>query len=225
MVKIISIEGNIGSGKSTILHMLKSYSKQNYIFVQEPVEEWNNIRDKEGETILSHFYRDNKQYSFQFQMMAYISRLNLLRKIIKENPNAVIITERCLYTDKFVFAKLLYDNNNMTDIEYTIYNKWFNAFTDDVPINGIIYIHTNPNTCEKRIVHRNRIGETIPLEYLTTCHEYHDKWLNETTTPIIKYDGNICIDETNNLQIISNIEDSIKQLVQDSTIVQESFET
>ena len=105
MVKIISIEGNIGSGKSTILHMLKSYSKQNYIFVQEPVEEWNNIRDKEGETILSHFYRDNKQYSFQFQMMAYISRLNLLRKIIKENPNAVIITERCLYTDKFVFAK------------------------------------------------------------------------------------------------------------------------
>ena len=223
MVKIVSIEGNIGSGKSTILSYLKQYSKKQYIYLQEPVNEWSSICDKKGETILSHFYRDSKTYSFQFQMMAYISRLNLLRNVIKENPNAVIITERCLYTDKFVFAKMLYDKENMTDIEYTIYNKWFTSFIDDIETTGIIYIKTNPETCYERIIKRNRNGETIPLEYLDNCHDYHEKWLNNTDTPIITYDGNVVIDETSILDLVSKIDLSITELMLNSSIVEEVF--
>ena len=213
MAKIISIEGNIGSGKSTIVSYLKQYSKKQYIFLQEPVEEWSSVCDKQGETILSHFYRDNKRYSFQFQMMAYISRLDLLRKTIKENPNAIIITERCLYTDKHVFAKMLYDKSNMTDIEYTIYNKWFTSFLDEVTISGIIYIKTTPETCNNRIKHRNREGETIPLEYLSSCHDYHENWLKTTTIPILTYDGNVNMDDTTIIDIFYKIDDKIMGLL------------
>ena len=62
---IISIEGNIGSGKSTLLKNLKTYnaagvSDNKFIFVQEPVEEWNNIKDKSGESIIQKFYANQK---------------------------------------------------------------------------------------------------------------------------------------------------------------------
>ena len=222
MVKIISIEGNIGSGKSTLVSYLKQFSKKKYIFLQEPVDEWSSICDKDGESILSHFYRDSKTYSFQFQMMAYISRLNLLRNVIKENPNAVIITERCLYTDKFVFAKMLYDKGDMTDIEYTIYNTWFSSFIDDIEPSGIICIKTNPEKSYERIVKRNRTGENIPLEYLQNCHDYHENWLNNTATSLIKYDGNVEMDDNNILEIVSNIENSITDLLLNKPIVQEA---
>ena len=64
MSKIISVEGNIGSGKSTIVDILKKYFKNNsnIIFLQEPVDEWSEIKDKNGQTILSKFYENQKKY-------------------------------------------------------------------------------------------------------------------------------------------------------------------
>ena len=55
---IVSIEGNIGSGKSTLLKELKKCSDLNnkFVFVQEPVDEWNNIKDSSGESIIQKFY-------------------------------------------------------------------------------------------------------------------------------------------------------------------------
>ena len=84
MVKIFSLEGNIGSGKSTLIRLMMQ-TKAQFIYMLEPVDEWNNIVDKTGENILTKFYRDQKKYSFSFQMMAYISRLHLLREAIKSN--------------------------------------------------------------------------------------------------------------------------------------------
>ena len=71
---IISIEGNIGTGKSTLVQMLKDTYKNNnnVVFLQEPVDMWNTIKDSNGETILSKFYGNQEKYAFSFQMMAYI---------------------------------------------------------------------------------------------------------------------------------------------------------
>ena len=71
---IISIEGNIGSGKSTLLEelRLKYKDNSNIIFLKEPVEEWETIKDEKGITMLENFYADQAKYSFAFQMMAYI---------------------------------------------------------------------------------------------------------------------------------------------------------
>ena len=81
LTTILSIEGNIGSGKSTIIDYLKKkYNKDNInneiVFLPEPVDEWETIKDEENNTILQKFYADQKKYSFTFQIMAYISRLN-----------------------------------------------------------------------------------------------------------------------------------------------------
>ena len=196
MSQIISIDGNIGSGKSSFLSYLKEVSKgPKFVFVDEPVEQWLQIRDREtGESIFEKFYQDKHKYSFSFQMMAFISRFSMLKKAIKENPDAIIITERCLYTDKYVFAKMLYDTKMMEDVNYQIYCKWFEEFSQEISVSKIIYIKTNPITCFSRIQQRNRKGESvIPLEYLEQCGEYHEKMIEtlQDSVDIIYLDGNV----------------------------------
>jgi len=194
---ILSIDGNIGSGKSTLYNKLQTYYKdrKEICFVPEPVDDWKYIVDDKGTPILTNLYQDTKKYAFRFQMMAYISRLNLLRKAIKQKYK-IIITERCVQTDRHVFAKMLYDDGNIEHDEYQIYNKWFYEFLDEINIAGIIYVKANPEICDQRVKIRAREGETIPLEYLQKCHKYHENWLcNEKKKMVI--DANI--DITNNI--------------------------
>jgi deoxyadenosine/deoxycytidine kinase len=180
--RIFTIDGNIGSGKSTLLNHLKEHYKNdaNIVFADEPVSEWESIRDSNGISMLQKFYTDQKIYSFPFQMMAYISRLDILRRIVKANPNAIIITERSLHTDRLVFAKMLFDSGLIEDVNYQIYLKWFDTFIEDYPITGVIYVKTDPSVCFDRIKQRSRTGESeIPLEYLTKCDVYHESMMKE----------------------------------------------
>ena len=199
--QIISIEGNIGSGKSTLLERLKKEYADNkeVVFLDEPVSCWNTITDKDGVTMLEKFYSDQDRYSFPFQMMAYISRLAVMKDAIKSNPGKVFVTERCLYTDKYVFAKMLFDSGKIEDVNYQIYNKWFDTFTDEFTIKKIVYVYTNPTVAHKRTQIRNRNGESsISLEYLQGCHTYHNNMMTEMDkygTDIIPLDGNIDIYE------------------------------
>lgn len=189
MTKLISIEGNIGSGKSTLVNKLKEFYKgnDNVYFLDEPVNEWVKIKDEEGTDILSKFYGDTKEYAFSFQMMAYITRVHLLRKALKENPNRIFITERSILTDKEVFAKMLYDDGMIEKIKYDIYLRWFDEFSS-IQDMDIIYVKTNPEICNERIKKRNRPGEDIELSYLKRCNEYHEVWLKDKCRMVL--DGN-----------------------------------
>jgi deoxyadenosine/deoxycytidine kinase len=194
--RIFTIDGNIGSGKSTLLNHLKEHYKnnENIIFADEPVSEWQTICDSNGMSMLEKFYTDQKTYSFPFQMMAYISRLDILRKIVKANPNAIIISERSLHTDRLVFAKMLFDSGLIEDVNYQIYLKWFDTFIEDYPITGVIYVKTNPQICFDRIKQRSRTGESdIPLDYLTKCDTYHESMMKEVSVlsnKILTLNGN-----------------------------------
>ena len=211
---IISFDGNIGSGKSSAVQ----YFKQNFekfcnlktyhykvCFLDEPVEQWEFIIDiEDGKNAIQKFYEDNKKYAFPFQMMAYISRLSLFKEALKKDYD-IIFTERSMFTDKNVFAQMLYDNKKMNTIEYQIYLKWFDEFLETINSIKTVYIRTSPEICEKRVLKRGRLGENIPLQYLKDCHHYHDKWLNE---PCKIEEGNVLVidgnEETNTSLFIEN---------------------
>ena len=211
---IISFDGNIGSGKSSaVQYFKKNFEKfcnlktfnYNVCFLDEPVEQWENIIDHEdGKNAIQKFYENNEKYAFPFQMMAYISRLNILKQALKKNYD-IIFTERSMYTDKYVFAQMLYDNNKMNNVEYQIYLKWFDEFLETINNIKTVYIRTIPEICEKRVLKRARLGENIPLQYLKDCHYYHDKWLNEPSKieqrNVLVIDGN---EETNTSVFIEN---------------------
>ena len=212
MRQIISIEGNIGSGKSTLLEHIKNKYKdqENIIFLREPVDEWENIKDEYGTTVLQKFYSDQKKYSFSFQMMAYISRLALLKDAVTKNPNAIIITERSLLTDKLIFAKMLYDSGNIEFIDYQIYSKWFDCFAKEYPINKVIYVNSSPEICYERIHERSRTGEeTIPLSYLSKCDEYHETMIesfvnDENIIDVLQLNGNTNIKTKENANCLES---------------------
>jgi deoxyadenosine/deoxycytidine kinase len=212
---IISIEGNIGSGKSTLFEKLKIHfaNNKNIIFVREPVDIWESIQDENGTTILEKFYQDQIKYSFSFQIMAYISRINLLKETIKQHPGVTIITERSLYTDKMVFAKMLYDTHKIEYINYQIYLNLFDTFKNDFNVNNIIYIKTDPDICYNRILKRARNGENnISLDYLQLCDTYHNNMVDILECDKIVLNGNVDIYE-NTSQLndwICQIQDIIK---------------
>lgn len=197
---IISIEGNIGSGKSTLLANLRTvFATRNIVFVDEPVDVWAEIKDANGTTMLEKFYADQHKYAFSFQIMAYISRLSLLKAALRENPGAIIITERSLHTDKMVFAKMLFDSGLIEDVNYQIYLKWFDEFSMECPLHKVIYVKADPEICIGRIRKRYRAGESvIPLKYLQDCHKYHERMIHhlcDLNTRLLLLDGDTDIFE------------------------------
>lgn len=189
---IISIEGNIGSGKSTFLQHLKNNNKSdNVIFIDEPVEEWIKIKDSTNKNILELFYEDKEKYSFSFQIVAYITRLRNILETYEKNSDKLIICERSIYTDKNVFAKMLYDEGYIKEIDWIAYNYWFDTFDNKIKLDGIIYINTCPKICHDRVKIRNRGEEnTIELDYLIKCDFNHNVWIKNTNIKCLIIEGN-----------------------------------
>lgn len=183
---IISIDGNIGSGKSTLFNNLKKFLKRykNIGFVPEPVDEWNKIVDKNNVPILTNLYGNIQKYAFRFQMMAYISRISLLKNMSDTGDYDILITERSVYTDKNIFCKMLYDDNIIEHDEFTIYNKWFEEFTNNLNLSHIIYVNADPEICFQRILKRAREGENVNIDYLERLFTYHENWLNNCEYPV-----------------------------------------
>ena len=131
---IVSIEGNIGSGKSTLLDNLRETYKNdaNIVFLKEPVDEWEKIKDENGITILEKFYSDQIKYSFSFQMMAYVSRLKVLRdelKNIQFSENKKTIKDAISKFIHFVGDKI--DLKKQVDVVYIELNLLHNFTSKD----------------------------------------------------------------------------------------------
>jgi len=197
VLKIFSLDGNIGSGKSTLIHLLKENrdSLQNnigreIIFLQEPVDDWKNIVDENNKNLIENYYVDQNKWGFSFQITTLISRISQLKNIKDYGCEVVVITERSISSDKNVFCKMLYDDGIINTLDYNIYNRWYDEFIKDFPLTGNIYLKTEPEKAYERVLKRNRNEEEgIPLEYLKKCNDYHNKWLlNESKKLII--DGN-----------------------------------
>lgn len=194
---IISIQGNIGSGKSTIVHRLET--DETLLCLQEPVDMWSRYQS-EGRNILEHFYADRHKYAFAFQMMAFYTRLKTIQSCPKDKQ---IVMERSLETDKRVFAQMLIEDGSIDPISAMIYNEWFSDLTPKNTEIVNIYIRTPPEVCLSRIALRQRPGEdVIPLDYLERCHKLHEDWL---------LDSAIVIDGTQPIDVIM---EQIKSAIQ-----------
>jgi len=180
---IVSLEGNIGAGKSTIMENLNALyeasCEKGWIFMREPVDMWGEIKDADGATILAKFYENPAKYAFSFQIMAYATRLSLLRQTIRDNPDCnVIICERSLEADKHIFAKMLHHDGLIEDVMYQIYERFFGEYAEEFKLDAAVYIDADAEVCFQRVAKRSRDGENnISLDYLQKCREYHTQWL------------------------------------------------
>jgi len=180
-MQLISIEGNIGVGKSTFTTLLNN-KIENSLLVPEPVDIWLNIKDK-NTNMLKLFYNDIDRWAYTFQNMAYITRSMLIEDTIKKNIDSdkTIFLDRSLGTDRNVFEKMLYDDKKISEIEHQCYDLWCNFYDKYVRSNiknKTIYLRCDPLVSFERIQKRGRNEEkNINNEYLEKLHIYHDRWL------------------------------------------------
>jgi len=188
---LLSIEGNIGGGKSTMLnHMKEKYPE--FIYIDEPVDVWQQLKDNEGTSLLQHFYQDTPRWAYTLQNTAFITRYHNAKKAIDsletlpaQTEPYILITERSVLTDRYVFAQMLKDDGKLSPIEWQVYTYWYEIFANMIPISGLIYITTEHDLCHERIKHRGREGEeNIPMAYLESLDAYHQRWIHSSDLPV-----------------------------------------
>ena len=187
MTPVVYIEGNIGSGKSTLVPILASRTGAGYSL--EAVGEWNKVTDSNGVTMLSKFYSSMDRYAYAFQSLAFLSRVTAIDTY---DDKANTIVERSIYADREVFAKNCMESGILDSAEWKIYCKWFDWCHAHIPAHVtsenclFVYIRTSPEVCLRRIKKRNREGEEdIDIQYLQSIHDKHEQWLNSLPNVVV----------------------------------------
>ena len=183
---IFSIEGNIGSGKTTIIRHLQRLYKD-VLLVEEPVKDWQNL---EGENLLKKKNEDLNRWGYSFEAYVLITKMNELTKVANSDKKIILI-ERCMLTDK-AFFDVNVENNLSTPMEEAMFKNLYEFLSNNVypKLSGIIYLDTPVEECIKRMIERGRKEEkSITAEYLTQLDQHFKKVVNESGIPVMYLNG------------------------------------
>lgn len=170
MKKFIAVAGNIGVGKSTLVHLL--CKKMGWEPFYEPVTENPYISD---------FYKDMSAWSFHSQVFFLTHRLRIHQKILAFRGS--VIQDRSIYEDAEIFAHNLYVQGHLNDRDYETYRALYLTVTDFIPPPDlVIYLRASSTTLQRRIGLRDRDYERkIPTEYLDQLNKLYEKWISSFT--------------------------------------------
>lgn len=194
---IIVVDGNIGSGKTSLMNVLEKYFIPEQIgFLYEPVQSWKCIQSPSSSTtynLLDMFYKDPLRWSCTFQIEVTVSKAKMYEETIRQHPEVKVwFGERAFISDRDIFVQTLHEQGSMTEIDYLIYQRWYDWLSTKVPpIYAYIYLQTNPEMCYQRLTKRMRKEETsIEKSYLQALHEKYEHLFCDTPAHIITIDGN-----------------------------------
>ncbi|XP_027574130.2 thymidine kinase 2, mitochondrial isoform X1 [Pipra filicauda] len=170
--RVICIEGNIASGKTTCLDYFAQTTSIEVL--KEPLMKWRNVR---GHNILGLMYQDASRWGITLQ--TYV-QLTMLEQHTRPMTSPVRMMERSIHSAKHIFVENLYRSGKMPEVDYAVLSEWFDWIKNniDVSVDLIVYLQTSPKVCYERLKTRCREEEKIiPLEYLEAIHELYEEWL------------------------------------------------
>jgi len=154
----VTIEGNIGAGKTSLATMLANEFNAKKLF-----EEFTNNK------YLPHFFEDISKYAFPTELFFMAERYQQLNSALQGKGlfNQVTITDY-LFTKSLIFAKA-----NLEDHEYQLYYKLFNIINPRLPKPDIVvYLYANIDRLFENINKRGRSFEkNITRQYLEKIQE------------------------------------------------------
>ncbi|MBE2224641.1 MAG: deoxynucleoside kinase [Anaerolineae bacterium] len=185
----ITIAGNIGVGKSTLVRLLSQRHDWEPVF--EAVEE---------NPYLADFYQDMPRWSFQSQVFFLSRRLRQHNGLLKYKKS--VIQDRSVYEDAEIFARNLYDQGNMGNRDWACYFDLYRTLAAMLPAPDlVIYLKADMPTLRRRIAMRGREYEqNIDEKYLERLNLLYDRWAEGfRLCPVLTVD-------TNNLNFVQNDE-------------------
>ena len=193
----IVIDGNISSGKSTLIEQIFNDFPDIKV-IPEDIESFKKWLDL--------YYTNMSKFALGFQMEVLLSHIKN-KKFIKN----YIVTERSSLSCIEVFGKYLLNSNILNEDEQELCNKYNREFGWMPDI--VIYIDTSPITCFNRLKSRNRDGESnISLNYLESIHELYNNLYNSKDNPhnykLYKIDGS-----KNKEEVYHNVKNILNSII------------
>lgn len=171
----ITVAGNIGSGKSTLVKIL--------------AEElgWKPYYEiAEDHPYLNDYYADPKRWGFHSQVW-FLAQRHEQHQTIADSL-APVCQDRSIYEDYEVFVKGLYDQNILTERDFRTYQKLYLTLVRELtPPTLLIYLRASIPALQERISGRARAYEQeIPIPYLESLECRYKDWLdNFTYCPVL----------------------------------------
>ncbi len=162
----ITIEGNIGAGKTTLAHLLSKRLNARLI-----------LEEFADNPFLPKFYENQQQYAFPLELFFMAERYKQLKDLLqtKDMFQHVTISDY-LFTKCLLFAKV-----NLPDEEFLLYQKLFDIINPQlVQPDLLIYLHAPVSKLKENIKKRNRSYEQgIAAEYLFSLQETYTQYIKQ----------------------------------------------
>jgi deoxyadenosine/deoxycytidine kinase len=164
--KIVVLEGNISTGKSTLLSNLEKRGDVMAIY------------EKISHELLNLFYSDPFKYALTTQLTTLCRRNNDIKYLklqLKNIKDKVAIVDRSLFGDLGFFIAHYYDGR-ITDKEAKAYAAEFKLDKIDETLKTlgtIIYLFAETDRCKNSVIRRNNVDSKVDVDYLKTLHQLH----------------------------------------------------
>lgn len=125
----VSVEGNIGSGKTTLINYFKQFSNiQTY---GEPLDKWRNV---DGYNLLGLLYEDMTKWNATFQSYVQLTRMQIQSSAPKEGIQ-VQMFERSVQNNRYCFLENSYRSGLVLPAQYAVLCKWYEWIEENVDIS------------------------------------------------------------------------------------------
>jgi deoxyguanosine kinase len=172
----ITVEGNIGAGKTTLAHILSRHYNARLV-----LEEFTD------NPFLPKFYSNPKQFAFPLELFFMAERYKQLKELIhtKDLFQTVTISDY-LFSKCLLFAKV-----NLPEQEFHLYQRLFDIIHQQlIQPDILIYLHSPVKKLQQNIKKRNRSYEQlIPDEYLFNIQETYTNYIKQHNVKTIFIDA------------------------------------
>ncbi|MFO7723319.1 MAG: deoxynucleoside kinase [Bacteroidales bacterium] len=194
----ISIEGNIGAGKTTLARMVSTHLHSRLI-----------LEEFEDNPFLPLFYQNPDRYALQTELTFLTDRYKQLSSLLV----SMSLFEPVTVSDYYIYKSRLFARNNLNDDDFRLYGKIFSIVESALPKPDLmIYLHQKPQQLLTNIRKRGRAYEEHITEgYLDSIQQAYLSYIRaEQRFPILLIEMED-IDFLKNKQDFSHIVDLLRQ--------------
>jgi len=164
--KYITIEGNIGAGKTTLATKLAAHLNAKLI-----------LEEFADNPFLPKFYEKPQQYAFPLELFFMAERYKQLKDMLQmQDMFSNLVVSDYLFIKSLLFAKI-----NLKEEEYNLYQKLFEIINPQlVQPDLLIFLNAPVTKLQQNIRHRNRSYEQqIADDYLVSVHDMYMQYIRQ----------------------------------------------